>query len=125
MKQATIGLIGLGFALLLLSGLWTVIFPASSRWTPDKEARAQKVKARLHSLSFVVGNPQHASMHSGQDTGQAKAEFDALNTEHDQLNADFASATETPRTISNFLKWSGLSLAAVGLVGWYAVNQSR
>jgi hypothetical protein len=27
--------------------------------------------------------------------------------------------------MSTVLKWSGLSLAVVGLIGWYAVSQSR
>ena len=125
MRQASFGLVAVGFALLLLSGVWTVIFPASNGWTPEMEARAQKVKARLHSLSFVVSSPKPVSMHSGPDPAQAKSEFDSLKVENDQLNAQFSSAYNGPRTTSSFLRWSGISLAVLGLIGWYAVSQSR
>ncbi len=54
-----------------------------------------------------------------------KAEYEKLRVENDQLNADFKSATESPKTTSTILKWSGISIALVGIVGWYAVNQSR
>ena len=64
-------------------------------------------------------------MHAGQDIGKLKAEYDELQKEVTQLNADFTSAAETPHTVAKFLKWTGISLAAFGLIGWYAVNQSR
>jgi hypothetical protein len=125
MKLAATGAISLGLLLLLLSAAWTSIFPASARWTPDKEEQAQKVKSRLHSLSFVVDNPKYVSTHSASETGKTKAEFEALKQENEQLNADFSSAYGGPRTTAKALQWSGISLAVVGIIGWYAVNQSR
>jgi hypothetical protein len=118
------GLIGVGFLLFALSALWSTLFPASARWTPEKAKRSAEVKVKLHNMSFIVNAPT-TSMHSGPDLGKLRAEYEELRKENDQLNADFTSAAETPQTISKFLKWTGLSLAIVGLIGYYAVSQSR
>lgn len=125
MRAAALGAMALGIVLVLLSVAWTTIFPSSAKWTPDKEAHWQKVKGRMHSLSFVISDPKQADARRGQDAMSAKAEFDKLKLEDDELRAQFSSAYDTPRTTSTILKWSGLSIAAVGVVGWYAANQSR
>jgi hypothetical protein len=79
----------------------------------------------MHTLSFVVSDPKQADVRSGQNATTAKAEFDKLKLEDDELKADFSSAYDSPRTTSAVLKWSGISLAVIGLIGFYAVNQSR
>jgi hypothetical protein len=115
--------IGLGFALLIASSLWTTIFPPTLSWTPEKAQRSAEIKDRLTNLGFALYAAEYRP-HSGPDPGTLKAEYDALMKENAQLNADFTSATETPETISNILKWSGISLAALGIIGWYAIKQS-
>ena len=126
MKSAIVfGIIGLGALLLLLSGLWTTINTGASVWTPEKAARSSDIKSRLYNLAFVVNAPGAPSMTKGQDLGAMKAEYEKLRVENDQLNADFTSASEGPKTIAAILKWSGISVALVGIVGWYAVNQQR
>jgi hypothetical protein len=125
MKSAAMGTIALGILLVVLSAAWTTIFPSSARWTPDKESHWQKVKGRMHTLSFVVSDPKQADVRSRQNATSAKAEFDKLKLEDDELKADFSSAYDTPRTTSTVLKWLGISIAGIGLIGYYAVNQSR
>jgi uncharacterized protein YjeT (DUF2065 family) len=126
MKHAFFAAVALGFLLLVLSGLWTTLFPGTSSWTPEKSAQWTKIKDRIHTLGFVVNNPSvQVSMHSGPETGQAKAEYDRLKTEHNALSAEFASIHDRPYTIAAILKWSGIALALVGVIGWYALNQSR
>jgi hypothetical protein len=44
--------------------------------------------------------------------------------ESEQLNAEFQSAYDRPNTISSILKWTGLSLAAIGIIGWYAARNA-
>ena len=117
------GLIGLGFLLLVLSGFWSTLFPATSSWTDEKANRSSEIKSRLHNLAFIVNAPP-SSLHSGSDLGTLKAEYEQLKKENEQLNADFESAANSPKTMSKYLKWSGISLAAVGIIGWYAVKQS-
>ena len=125
MKSVVVsGIIGLGLILFLLSGLWSTLFPPTARWTDEKSKRSTEVKTRLYNLSFIVNAPR-PSLQKGQDLGQLKAEYEQLKKENEELNADFASATETPKTVARFLKWSGISLTLVGIIGWYAVNQSR
>ena len=124
MKAVVAGLIAFGLVLFLLSALWTTIFPPTARWTDEKASHALEVKSKLHNLAFIVNAPK-PSLQKGQDLGQMKAEYEQLKKENEELNSDFASAAETPKTVATFLKWSGLSIALVGVVGWYAVNQSR
>jgi len=120
------GAIGLGMLLLILSGIWTTLFPGTSSWTQEKSELWMKTKDRLHNLGFVVANPTgHVSMHSGPETGQAKQEYDRLIVESDRFAVEFQSAYDRPRTISAILKWTGISLAVLGIIGLYVVNQSR
>src|SRR4051812_15299363 len=91
------GLIAFGMVLFGLSGLWTTLFPATSSWTPEKSARSSKIGERIHNLAFIVNAPK-PSMHSGQDLGQLKAEFEQLKKEDEQLKAEFSSATDKPKT---------------------------
>jgi hypothetical protein len=125
MKSAVVsGIIVLGVFLFLLSAAWTTIFPPTSRWTDEKANRFAAVKAKLHNLSFVVNAPT-PNLQRGQDIGQLKLEYEQLKKENEVLDAEYTSAADTPKTVARFLKWSGLSIAAVGIIGWYAVNQSR
>jgi hypothetical protein len=124
MKSAiAFGVLALGLSLLVGATLWPTIFPTTSSWTPEKSERAAEIKARLNDLGPRVNSPR-ATMHGGADIGPLKAEFAALQKENDQLNADFQSAYDSPRTVSKVLKWSGIGLAVLGLIGWYAVKQT-
>jgi hypothetical protein len=123
MKATAIGAIALGFVLLAASALWSSLFSSSSSWTPEKSERLAHVKDRITNLGSVLAKPP--SMHRGGDLGQLKAELEQLKKENEQLNEEFQSAYDSPRTTAKVLKWSGISLAILGLIGWYAVNQSR
>jgi hypothetical protein len=119
------GLIGVGLLLLVLSGLWPTLFPGTSLWTEAKAARWAEIKDRLHNLSFLVNNPRaRVSMHSGPELGTAKAEYDRIKQEGEQLRLDFETAANRPQTVSAVLKWSGISLASLGVIGWYVVRNS-
>ena len=126
MKNISLGILGTGLLLLLLSGLWTTLFPATSSWTPEKSLEWTKVKDRLHTLGFIVGSsPPVVSMHSGPETGDAKVEYEQLKAEHAAFTAEFTSVHDRPIIIAKILKWSGISLAVVGVIGLYVANQSR
>jgi hypothetical protein len=126
MKLAVVfGLMAIGFSLLVLSGLWLTMFPGTSSWTAEKNERWSEVKDRMHNLGFLLNDPRtRTSMHSGPDRGSAKQEFDELKKEYDQFAAEFQSAYDRPHTIAAILKWTGISFAALGVLGWYAVKQS-
>ena len=118
------GLVAIGFLLLILSGFWASLFPGTSTWTPEKADRQSELHRRLHNLAFVVGSSQSPSMHRGPDIGKAKQEYDQLKKESDALDADFQTAHDRPKTIAKILKWTGISMAVLGLIGWYAVTQT-
>ena len=124
MKNAVIfGAIALGFVLLIASSLWQGLFPATASWTEEKAQRASDIKARLSNIGPIV-NSTKRTMHGGPDPATLKVEFDALEKENEQLNAEFQSAHDRPNTIAKILKWSGISLGIFGLIGWYAVKQT-
>jgi hypothetical protein len=115
------GLLGVGFFLLILSTVWPSLFPAISTWTDEKAVRSADIKARLPYVLAIVNGQKKASP---AEVEKAKAEFDELKKEDDQLNAEFTSVAETPQTVAKYLRWSGIGLAIVGLIGWYATKQS-
>src|SRR5262245_52403158 len=118
------GAIGLGLVLIALGGIWTSVFSGAGSWTPEKAGRSSEIKSRLHNLSFIVNSPRPNLQH-GEDLGEVKAEYEKLEKENAELNAEFTAATESPKTMATILKWSGISLAVVGLIGWYAVNNTN
>ena len=64
-------------------------------------------------------------MHSGPELGTAKEEFDTTQEGRRPIKATVQLPHDRPQTVSKFFKWSGISLAAIGIIGWYALNQSR
>jgi hypothetical protein len=123
MKAVSIGAVAIGFTMLVLSTLWASLFPPSSSWTAEKSARASEIKARLSNLGPLVMSPSRGT-HSGPDPGTLAAEFEALKKEEQQLNAEFESARDNPQTMKGILKWSGIGLAVLGLIAWYATKSS-
>jgi hypothetical protein len=122
MKPVVLGVLGIGLFLLLLSSMWASLFSTASKWTDEKAKRSADVKARMAYLGGIVNSPN--GNRSAADREKAKTEFDALAAENQQLNDEFTSAAETPQTVSRIMKWAGVCLAAVGIIGWYAVSQS-
>jgi hypothetical protein len=124
MKVAIVfGMVAIGFLLFALSFAWASMFPGTSRWTAEKAQRSSEIKGKMHNLAFIVNAP-NPKLHAGQDLGQLKAEYEQLRKENEQLNAEFESAYNSPRTTATALKWTGLSLAILGIIGWYAVKQT-
>lgn len=123
MKVVTFSAIGLGLLLLIVGSLWATLFSAESAWTEEKSLRQIEVQTRLSNLGPLV-NSTKPRMHAGADPATLKTEFDALMKENDQLNAEFESARDNPRKASKLLRWSGVGLMAIGLIGWYAVKDA-
>jgi hypothetical protein len=118
MKIGVMFVVGFGFVLLLLSGVWPILFPAANSWSDAKSERLAQVKSRMNEVSHLLLRPNASK-------GVLQPELDQLTAENDQLNTEFHSAHDRPQTMSKFMKWSGISLMLVGIAGWYAVSQSR
>lgn len=119
------GVLGVGLLLLAVSVLWSALSIGSSAWSPEKGQRWTEVKDRIHNLSFMInGPPNRLSKRGGPDMAALKQEYDALKKENEELKVQFESAYNSPRTASSVLKWTGISLAGLGIVGWLAVRNS-
>jgi hypothetical protein len=117
------GAIGLGLVLLIASSVWLQLFPPTLSWTPEKAARLSEVKAELNNLGAQLYTATKRT-YGGPDPATIKVQYDALQNEFDQLKADFDSAMDTPNAISTILRWTGITLAVIGIVCWYAVKQA-
>lgn len=126
MKNASLVAVCLGVILLALSAIWTTLVPGNSDWTPEKADRWTEIKSRMHNLAPRIHDPAgNVSMHSGEELAQLKQEFDTLQVEHDELQAQFHSAATRSSRIAQVFKWAGVSLAIMGIIGWYASSQMR
>ena len=73
-------------------------------------------------IAIAEGTP---SMHGGPDPLSPKLNSHPVVDQCKSLTDEFKGIQARPRTMSKFMKWSGISLTLVGLAGWYAVSQSR
>jgi hypothetical protein len=119
----TLGAVALGFALLVVSSVWGKLFPPTQTWTLQKAERMSEVKVRINDVGAMLYKATQR-IHAGSDPGPIQAEYNELTKEFDKLKSEFESATQRPQTTSTVLKWTGISLAVLGLVGWYAVKDS-
>jgi hypothetical protein len=98
----------------------------TATWTTDKDQRLSEVGNRLHVLRFSIGSAEaRPSMHGGPDLAKAKAELASLMEENKTLTEEFRGIQSRPHTVSKIMKWSGISMALVGIIAWYAANQAR
>jgi hypothetical protein len=126
MKATTAGLIGLGIVLFLLSGLWTTVFNGRSTWTDEKAKRMGEIRNRMSTLGFLVDRKDTPGDAQGaQAKAAAVKEAEELRRERAALASDYSSAHDAPLLVAKVLKWSGISVALVGITGWYAVAQKR
>jgi hypothetical protein len=124
MKAFAIGAVVLGLLLVVLSQMWTSLYPSS--WTPEKAEQWATTKDRLHNLSFIVNAPAGSEpprRHANRE--EAKREYDQVKATATKLKAEFESAYNTPRTMATIMNWSGVVLLGVGAVGAYAAANKR
>ena len=119
-------MVGLGVLLLLMSGVWSSLQPGTSSWTNEKDQQLSQASDKMHLLTAKIASAEsHPSMHGGPDLPKAKAELATLVEENKTLMNEFKGIQARPNSIARFMKWSGISLALIGIVAWYAVSQSR
>lgn len=116
-------LLGVGLLLLGLSSVWTMFSDGSSRWTQEKADQWSKINDRLHLLSFAVHAPPGSEV-SGRlgKPEDVKAEYDRVKQANEAFAAEFEEASNGPKRTAAKLKWTGVALAAVGVVGAFATR---
>jgi len=117
--------IGLGLVLLLLSVLWPVLFPATRTWTDEKSRRLKELSGKTQ---YAVGKLEYAkskpNMLGGESPAVLQQKADELMQELEGLQNEFASAKDSPQTISTVLKWSGVGTMALGVIGYLATKDA-
>lgn len=116
-----LGLLAAGMLLLITGGLWSSLFRGTAGWNLEKAARQSELKDRLHNLGYQVDAvAQRPGVYGSTEGGPVIEEYKRLKAEFDRLNSDLQTAQDRPKTIAGVLKWSGISLALISIVGWYA-----
>ncbi len=112
------GAVGTGIFLLLLSGVWGFLFPATSSWTDEKAERMAGLTKEVHSLLFKsVGAKEQRGSQRGADPKAAEAEYERAKEELATLREEFESARDSPTTAANYLRWVGTALVLLGGLG--------
>lgn len=125
MKAIPPAAIGIGFLLLVASALWPVLFPATRTWTDEKSRRLKEIGAEEQALVGKIEYLQHRpSMTSGENPAVMKEKADKLREEREALQADLTAATEGPAQASAFLKWTGITVLVLGVIGHLATKDA-
>jgi hypothetical protein len=87
-------------------------------WSAERAREYQQIALRLHELAHEAG---HADEHGGsakveRDLAEAKEAFQAV-----QMDLD--ATTRQPRLLRQALRWTGVAAAALGVVGYLAVQR--
>ena len=125
MKIFPLAAIGIGLILLVGSGLWPVLFPATRTWTDEKSRRLKELAAQEQLLLGKLEIAQHRpKMTGGQNPAMMKEQADEIRTEREALQAELTAATTGPEKMSSMLKWSGIVVLALGIVGHLATKEA-
>lgn len=126
MKQAIpLAAIALGVFLIALSLLWTVLFPPSRSWTEEKSLRLTELGNEATAINLRLLEAERSrSMYSGESAAELKEQYDKVSAEYKILYDEFHSASETPKTIADVLKWSGIGVALLGAAGVYMTREA-
>jgi hypothetical protein len=111
----------LGIVLLAASVLWAIVLPASRGWTEEKSARMTELGNRASDIKLQLTRAQaKPSMHSGLNPAELQAEYDKISAEYKTLYDEFSGATQTPKTASSILRWSGIAFVVAGAIVVFA-----
>ncbi|MCA9236116.1 MAG: hypothetical protein KDA44_11635 [Planctomycetales bacterium] len=117
--------IALGLLLLIASLLWNFMFPATKSWTEEKSVRLTELgnQATQTNLKLLKAK-ERPSMHSGESAAELQDQFDKISAEYKALYDEFHNASESPKTISTALKWTGIGLTLLGGIAVLATRDA-
>ena len=113
----------IGMLLIGISLVWTLIFPPGQGWTTDKAKRMTELGNQATTIRLQLNQAEaKPSMHAGQNPAELKAKFEEINAEYKTLYDDFTTATQGPKSSTQYLRWTGVACA---LLGGVAVMATR
>ncbi len=117
--------IGVGFLLLAVSALWPILFPTTSTWTDEKSRQMSELSGKAHKLYYQVELAKRKpNMTGGKNPAVIQEEYKKVMAELSVLKDEFQAADEGPKTMSSYLKWTGIIVFGIGVIGWMAFKGS-
>jgi hypothetical protein len=111
------GAVVLGVALLAVSLLWGVLFPAKASWTEDKAKRLAELTQKAHNLMFEANAAQQKpSTQAGKNSAGVQEEYRKVSEELTTLRTEFEGKRDSPKTASTILRWSGIAFVVAGAI---------
>ena len=105
----------LGILLAVGGLLWNVMFPASRNWTKEKSVQLTELGNQATQIKLqLLKAKEKPSMHSGQSAAELQEQYDKVAADYKILYDEFHNVSESPKTISAYLKWTGIALVLVG-----------
>lgn len=106
--------VGVGVAMLCLSAVWPLVFPASRTWTEEKAQRMAELSGQAHELGF---KSVAAKQRPGGDPVAARKEYEAVRAELDKMQAEFENQKDAPNQVATWLRWAGAAVTLLGGAG--------
>lgn len=117
--------IGIGILLMALGVLWPVLFPATRTWTDEKSRRLKEISGKAQYAKGMIELAQRKpSMTGGESPAVLKGKLEEMTKEVNELRAEYSSAQDNPQVIGKVFKWSGVSVMALGVVGYLATKDA-
>ena len=113
----------IGFVLLVMSFLTSVLFPVEKAWTPEKSQAMRQVSNDARDISVRIAAAEGGkSSLKGEALESLKQQRDLLEEKRASMQAEFEKASNSSNKMASWLRWSGI-LAAIGGLGVHrAVN---
>jgi hypothetical protein len=118
----------LGGAIVVLSFLWSLIFPASAEWRPEKAKEYTEVGARLHAQIGELGRLGRNPATRDQELkrlGELRKEHHETQLRWEALREELETTQKRGQSTATILRLTGAGLAVLGMVGWLATRSPK
>jgi hypothetical protein len=119
---------GLGAFLIALSSAWTLIFPVTQEWTPERAQEYREIGLRLHNLTIRVGGAGKNPATREQELAQLESlrkQKQETEQRWEELREELEASKQRGQSTQAVLRWTGAALAVLGMVGWLATRESQ
>ncbi|BBO32779.1 hypothetical protein PLANPX_2391 [Lacipirellula parvula] len=100
--------------------LWGTIFPAERSWTEEKSQRMTELGTQAHQLGGARDSARRRPNMHGRSVSEIDSEYQKVTAELEQLRVEFEEQRDAPKRVSGVLRWLGIAIIVIGVVGNYA-----
>jgi multidrug resistance efflux pump len=116
---------GVGLILLLSSFLWPHLLKDDWVWDEMQAQEHASAAANLHQMTHEAAEIQVDERRSEAAKEQAAAELKAAQNRYEGSRQKLERARASRQTATTALRWLGVALLVVGLVGYMAVREEK